>query len=70
MFPASNPNERLPLSSNTTKPALKNVLGVNVSDSSFLNLVLLLIGCLVVGIALGVGIRSLKRPKENEISNE
>lgn len=70
MFPASNPNERLPLSSNTTKPVLKNVLGVNVSNSSFLNMVLLLIGCFVVGIALGVGIRSLKRPKENEISNE
>lgn len=72
MFPASNPNERLPLSSVNVKPMLKNVLGVNVSVHSFMKMILLLVACLFVGILLGVTVRSSKKVvvKEDEIKNE
>ena len=72
MFPASNPNERLPLSSINTKPALKNILGVNVSANCFMKMILLLVVCLVVGIVLGFVMRLPKKEtvKETEIANE
>lgn len=67
LFPASNPNERLPLSSIRTEAPYKTLLGVSVRNSSVQTFFLILIGAFVVGIGIGVVIpRVLKKNKKQE----
>ena len=69
MFPASMPNDRLPLSLNINKPS-KRILGVEVVSGSILNLIILL--CLCTGLGMGCGflLKLQKAQKEKEQMNE
>lgn len=69
MFPASMPNDRLPLSLNISKPS-KRILGVEVISGSILNLIILLILCTSLGIGCGFLLKLQKDQKEKEQMNE
>lgn len=69
MFPASMPNDRVPLSLNFNKPS-KRILGVEVVSGSIFNLIILLGLCMGMGIAGGFLLRLQKTQKEKEDVNE
>lgn len=69
MFPASMPNDRVPLSLNLNKPS-KRILGVEVVSGSIFNLIILLGLCMGMGIAGGFLLRLQKTQKEKEDVNE
>ena len=66
LFPASNPNERLPLSVNLTKPVFRNILGVNVNSSSIASFFVALTLFLSAGVGLGIILakKNIKRGDE------
>ena len=71
LFPASNPNERLPLSSIRTEAPFKTICGVSVRNSSVSSFIFMLIGVLAIGLAVGMLIpRFLKKEKKQEPSVE
>ena len=69
MFPASMPNDRVPLSLNLNKPS-KRILGVEVVSGSIFNLIILLGLCMGMGIAGGFLLRLQKAQKGKEDVNE
>ena len=66
MFPASNPNDRLPLSLNLTQPAFKNFLGVNISVSSVAKFFILIAGTFALGCVLGFFLKNRNSTKDSE----
>lgn len=67
LFPASNPNERLPLTSIRMEAPFKNVLGIFVRTSSVYSFYFILLGVLTIGIAMGVVVpQLLKKEKKQE----
>lgn len=69
MFPASMPNDRVPLSLNLNKTS-KRILGVEVVSGSILNLIILLGLCMGLGIAGGFLLRLQKSQKDKEEVDE
>ena len=66
MFPASNPNDRLPFT-NAKKPNTKDILGVKINIASIVPFFTLLGGCFIFGILGGCGLMLwLNRKKEQQ----
>lgn len=66
LFPASNPNDRLPLSLNLSQPPFKNFLGVNVGVSSIATFFVLIVLIFALGCALGFLLKKRKSNKGSE----
>ncbi len=68
LFPASNPNERLPLTSIRMEAPFKNILGISVRTSSVHPFYFMLLGVLAIGISIGIVVPSLlnKKGKKQE----
>lgn len=69
MFPASMPNDRLPLSLTISKTS-KRILGVEVASGSIINLIILLGLCSALGIGCGFLLKLQKDQKGKEPLNE
>lgn len=71
LFPASTPNERMPLSTSIKKPNYENLLGVKVNATSTGAFFALLVIFFVVGLALGsVVFGGTKKPKKEVTDGE
>ena len=66
LFPASNPNDRLPLSLNLNQPAFKNFLGINISVSSVAKFFILIAGVFALGCLLGFLLKNRNTSKDSE----
>ena len=74
MFPASNPNDRLPFA-NAKKPNTKDILGVKINIASIAPFFTLLGVFFVLGILSGIGVLFLlkhfkEQPTEAQPSTE
>lgn len=66
LFPASNPNDRLPLSLNLSQPAFKNLLGVNIGVSSIAQFFILIAVIFTIGCVLGFFLKKRNTKKDSE----